>query len=563
MARRPPEWREAMRRARRAGWDPTWIRDWQDVRAVLDGCWYDTTAGEHVVRFFHRYLRHSKGQWAGRLFELLPWEADLLRRLFGWKRADGTRRFRRGGIWVPKKNGKSTLAAGIELYLLVADHEPGAEVYSGAGDRGQAGIIYAEAANMVRRSPDLRKRLQPVDSRKTIAYPGMAALLQALSADVRTKEGLNAHGIVLDELHVQRDRAFWDTLAYAGVARRQPLLLSISTAGVYDATSIAWEQYQYAKGVLEGGKPGDAGIKDWAFFAVVYEADAGDDWTAEATWRTANPSFGVTIDPQTFAEECREAQTEPRKENTFRRYRLNQWVQQVTRWIPLETWDANDQHPLTAEAFAGRVAYGGLDLGSVSDLSAFVLLSECPVDEAALDVWARFWVPEAALTNTRNPNRHLYQQWVREGYLETTPGTVTDYDFIEAGILAEATRLDLRAVVIDRLFQGQEVSNHLMEEGLTVIALGQGFLSMGPPMKEFERRWTSQRMHHGAHPILRWMANNVEVKQDPAGNLKIVKPNHHSDPRKVDGLVALVMALDQVGRQAPPPRYQMLIVGGT
>ena len=204
---------------------------------------------------------------------------------------------------------------------------------------------------------------------------------------------------------------------------------------------------------------------------------------------------------------------------------------------------------MTRDARRGQAASGGLDLGSVSDLSAWVLLFACPEDPDALDVLARFWVPEAALTDPQNPNRQLYQQWVRDGYLETTPGNVTDYDFIEAAILEDAQQFSLQTVGLDRLFQGLEVSNHLTDEGLTVVAIGQGFLSMGPPMKEFERRWTACRIHHGAHPILRWMAGNVEVKQDPAGNLKIVKPNHHRDPRKVDGIVALVMALDQVSRQ--------------
>ena len=533
---------------------------------MLDGCWFDEAAAEHVVEFFRKYLRHSKGrQWAGQPFHLLPWEDDALRRLFGWKRADETRRYRRGGIWIPKKNGKSTLAAGIELYMLVGDDEPGAEVYIGANDRAQAGIIYTEAANMVRRSMDLRKRLSPVDSRKTIAYPGMNALLQAMSSDVATKEGLNAHAVIIDELHAMRARAFWDAIWYAGASRQQPLMLSISTAGVYDPNSIGWEQYQYAKGVIAGGKPGDDGIKDWAFFAMVYEADPKDDWRSPTTWKKANPSFGVTIDPQTFAEECREAQAEPRKENTFKRYRLNMWVQQVTRWIPLETWDANDVHPVAAEALHGAPAEGGLDLGSVSDLSAFVKLFDCPHDPDALDVVARFWVPEDALKeeeetidgkkrrNNRNPNAQLYQQWVKDGYLETTPGNVTDYDFIEAAILEDAQTFELRTVAIDRLFQGQEVSNHLMNEGVNVVAIGQGFLSMGAPMKEFERRWTSKRIHHGGNPILRWMAGNCEVKQDPHGNLKIVKPNSSNDPRKVDGLVALVEALAMVTQRNEEP----------
>jgi phage terminase large subunit-like protein len=488
--RRPPEWNQAIALAKKAKWDPAWICDMQDVRAVLDGCWFELAAADHVVKFFLKYLRHSKGQWAGEPFTLLPWEDDALRRLFGWKRADGTRRFRRGGIWVPKKNGKSTIAAGIELYLLVGDNEPGAEVYSAANDRGQAGIIYTEAANMVRKSPDLKKRLQPVDSRKTIAYPGMAGFLQAMSADVPTKEGINAHGVINDELHAQKSRALWDTLVYAGAARRQPLNLSISTAGIYDHTSIGWEQYQYAKGVLEAGEVGDAGIKDWAFFALVFEATADDDWSSPETWKKANPSFGITIDPDTFAEEFREAQQFPAKQNSFRRYRLNQWVQQATRWIPMDVWAGNNVHAIDHVALAGLTCDAGLDLGSVSDITALAYLFECPDDPHAIDVVMRFWVPEASLSNQKNKNRDLYQQWVNDGYLETTPGNVTDYDFIKAAVIEDAQRFTLRSIAIDRLFQGQQLSLQLAAEGIEVFPLGQGFLSQGAGR---QHRWTRAR----------------------------------------------------------------------
>lgn len=539
------DWTAARRKATRQGWNSSWIRSARDVHATLDGCWFDEEASQHVVDFFGKFLRHSKGQWAGQPFHLLPWEDTLtLRPLFGWQRPDGTRRFRRGGIWIPKKNGKSTLGAGIELYLLVGDNEPGAEVYTLANDRGQAGIIYTEAANMVRKSPDLSKRLQPVDSRKTIAYPGMNALLQALSADVPTKEGINAHGIIIDELHAMRSRALWDTVAYAGAARRQPLQLSISTAGVYDELSIGWEQYQYAKGVL------DDSIHDWAFFALVFEARPKEDWKDPEVHRRANPSYGVTINPATFNEECREAQQSPAKQNAFRRYRLNQWTQQVTRWIPIETWDANHRHEIVEAVYERRRCHAALDLGGVSDISAWVLGFACEDDPEALDLIARFWIPEALLTNPKNPNRERYQQWVDEGFLNTTPGEVTDYDFIEAAILEDAGRFEIVNVRIDRLFQGQQLGTHLVDEGLEVFPMGQGFLSMAAPMKEYERLWLSLKVHHGANPILRWMAENVEVKADAAGNLKIVKPMPMS-PRKVDGQVATVMVIDGVTRDDP------------
>lgn len=545
------DWTKARRRAKAKGWDPSWIADAQDVRAVLEGgCRFDADAGQHVVDFFTRFLRHSKGRrWAGQPFTLLEWQDRLLRRLFGWKRADGTRRFRRGGIWIPKKNGKSTLAAGIELYLLAADGEPGAEVYTGAVDRGQAGIIYGEAANMVRQSPDLRKRLQLVDSRKTIAFPGMAAKLQALSADAEQSEGLNAHGVVLDELHAWKRSNLWDVMQYAGAARDQPLYLVVSTAGVYDETSIGWEQYSYAKGVA------DDRIHDWAFLAVVYEPGPHDDWKDPATWRKTNPSLGVTIDEAIFAEECLAAQQSPAAAAKFQRYRLNIWNRPISRSIDLEVWDAQAGHdePFRPEDFAGGVVFGGLDLSSRSDISAVVYGRTCPDDVTNVDVAARCWVPAERLLDKTNPNAALYRQWVEEGWLEVTPGSAIDYDLIEAAILADAERFDLRELNIDHLFQGQQVANHLTAEGLTVFPMRQTFTGQGPAMAEFRRLELLGGLHHGGHPILRWAADNCESVFDGAQNEKLVKPATNS-AKKIDPMVALVMMLDRVSRcEVDPP----------
>lgn len=541
---------KARSRAQRDGWDPRSIRTDLDARAVLDGgCYYDHEAGERVVRFFSRLLRHSEGEWAGKPFVPFDWQQrDILRPLFAWKRADGTRRFRRGGIWIPKKNGKSTLCSGISGYLQLADGEPGAEIYSAANDRAQAGIIFKHYRRMVEMSPTLMKRIGKdniIPSTKTIYDPQSGSMFQSLSADAPTKEGFNIHGLIVDEIHAMKNRALWDTLIYGGAARRQPLMISISTAGIYDIMTIGWEQYDYARQIVNGNND-----QDWSFFALIYEADTEADWTDPATWKAANPSFGLTVKPDAFAEECREAQAAPTKQNAFRRYRLNQWVQQVTRWIPLDIWDANwpvTHEPITAESQAGRLCDGGLDLGSVSDLSAWILLFECADDPEALDVLAQFWIPEAALKDPRNPNRERYAQWVEEGWLKTTPGPVTNHAFIKAAIVADAERFNLRSMSIDRLFQGQQLQIDLADEGIEVFALGQGFLGQGPPTKEYERRWTSKKVHHGANPILRWMADNVEVRADAANNLKIVKPSPN-DPRKVDGQTALVGAVDRVSR---------------
>ena len=319
--------------ARAQGWSD-WIRSEADERAVLEGCVFDLPGAQRVRTFIEQFLRHSKGEWAGKPFQLLDWQwQNLIAPLFGWKRPDGTRRYRRGYIETPKKNGKSALFSGLSLYLLVGNGEAGAEIYSAAVDRDQASIVFNEAANMAESSPALASRLSVIRSTKRIVYRRTKSFFRALSADVPAKEGLNAHAVLIDELHAQQSRDLWDTLRYAGASRRQPLHLSITTAG-FDKHSICWEQHAYAEQVLAGV------IHDSSFFAYIAAASPGDDWTDLEVWKKANPSFGITVNADQFAEDCREAKESPAKENSFRRYRLNQWTEQDVRWLALDKWDA-------------------------------------------------------------------------------------------------------------------------------------------------------------------------------------------------------------------------------
>jgi phage terminase large subunit-like protein len=545
---------KARRVATRNGWPAEMVRTELDARAVLDaGCWFDVDAAVYVRRFFRDFLHHSQAEWAGQPFELLPWQAhEIIDPLFGWMRRDGSRRYRQCGIWVPKKNGKTTLAAGICLYLLVGDHEPGAQVFSAACDRSQAAMIFRDCAAMVRQSPELASVLDVVESRKEIQHFGENAYYEALSADVPTKEGLNIHGLVVDELHAIDDRKLWSTLVSGGASRRQPLLISISTAGLYKPESIGWEQYTYACQVRDGTS------EDWTFLPVVYEARAEDDWTAPKVWRAANPSFGITAKADQFAEECRRAIEQPAKQNDFLRYRLNIWVQQTLRAIDLRVWDDARVHEVVP--VDGRAWYGGLDLGGSQDMSAWVLVSPCLDDAEALDVRCRFWLPEDTLRSS-HPNVTLYQQWARAGLLQTTPGNVTDERFIQAQILDDARALNLVDGNIDRLFQGLRLAIELAEDGVTLVPMGQGFLSMAVPTKKFLDLVASRRLHHGGHPILRWMANNVVMRRDAAGNCKVDK---EKSVQKVDGIVALVMAIERCERHAaapPPPKFQAFVFG--
>lgn len=489
---------------------------------------------------FIQSLKHVKGRWAGRPFKLLPWQEKIVRDLFGTLRPDGKRQYRTAYIEVPRKAGKSSLSAAIAL-LLLFEGEKGAEVYSAAGDRDQASIVFETAKQMLLTNLELSQAAKAY--RRSIVVPALGASYKVLSADAPTKHGLNAHGIVFDELHVQKNRELWDTLTTSTGAREQPLTVAITTAG-YDRNSICWEMHEYACKVRDGV------ISDPTFYATIFAADETDDWTKPETWHRANPSLGVTVQEDFYAQEVKKALEMPSYENTVRRLYLNQWVQQQSRWISLQLWDEN-AGIVNEEELRGRTCYGGLDLSSVSDITAWVMVFPHDDDPETIDVLCRFWVPEAQLNNTQNRYRDQYRVWAKQGYLKVTPGDAIDYSFIKAQILEDAQKFRLVDLNIDRLFQAHQIGMELQEEGLTVVGMGQGFTSMAVPMKEFERRLLARKIRHGGHPVLRWMADNVAVKQDPAGNLKPDKANSQG---KIDGVVALVMALDRAMRHEQPQR---------
>lgn len=503
--------------------------------------WFDPDSALHAVEFFEGWLRHSKGKFAGKNFTLLPWQKHMLAELFGWVRvADGTRRYRMAYVSTPKKNGKSTLLAGIGLYLLVMDGENGAEVYGAAADREQASVVFREAANMVRASPLLSRELEVIDSRRTIAFRATSSFYRVLSADAFRAEGLNIHGLLFDELHAQRDRRLFDSLRYGGAARAQPLLVSVTTAG-YDRNSICFEQYAYAKAV----------IADWrhdpTFFAWIYEASEGDDWTAEETHEQANPSWGETIDPKDFAADCREATLSSTKENSFRRYRLNQWTQQDTRWLKMEAWNACGSGP--PDSLEGRECWCGLDLATTYDTSAFVAVFPAP--DGTYDVLCRFWIPGDNAQERERRDRVPYALWANDPAtgLRMTDGNVTDYDVIRRDVNDFAKTFNVRQIAIDK-WNATQLSLQLQGDGLDIVGYSQGFGAMSAPSKLLENLVASGRLRHGGNLLLSWMASNASVKIDASGNIRPVKPKPGS-PERVDGIVSLVMALGIHSSQRP------------
>ncbi len=507
------------------------------------GLHFDRAAAEHVIQFFG-FLKHSKGEWAGQPFVLEPWQQFLLWTLFGWKRADGLRRFRTAYVEVPRKNGKTQLVSGIGLYLLAADGEPGAEVYSAATKLDQAKLSWSEAARMVKASPALSRMIREWRASSVLSIEATASRFKPLGADADTLDGLNVHGALVDELHAHRTSAVVDVLETATGARRQPLITEITTAG-YDRTTICWEHHEYSRQVLEGG------IADDSWFAFIAAADEQDSerWDDPVVWAKANPNLGVSVKIDDLERKAEKARHLPSALNAFLRLHLNMWTQQSSRWIPPELWDENNLGAFDEAILEGCECYGGLDLSSVSDLTAWVMVFPSDGDAEAVYVVARFWCPEARLTADDNRYREQYQAWARAGLLQTTPGDAVDYGQIKKAILADARRFRVVDLNVDRLFQGYQLTQELADEGLQVFGMGQGFYGMATPMRELERRLLAKKINHGGNPIMRWMANNVAVRQDPAGNLK---PDKAESQGKIDGIVALVMALDRAMRHGEP-----------
>jgi len=514
-----------------------------DEHAIETGHYFDERSAKRAINFFERYLRHSKGRWAGKPFLLMNWQKyEVIAPLFGWKRKDGTRRFRLAYIEVPKKNGKSGLCSGIALYLLCADGEPGAEVYTAAADHKQAGIVFNESARMVRKSLDLRKRLRIKPSTKTIYYARKSSIYQALSADVETKEGYDISGLVFDELHAQKKRALWDTLRYAGAAREQPLFVSITTAG-FDRQSVCWEQHEYARKILKGQ------VLDPSFFALIYSTNWEDaearntdaeemDWRSEEAWKIANPSLGETIKLEDFRQECLEAQESPLKENAFKRYRLNIWTRAETRWFAIDKWKACGG-TFDLELLKGRRCFGGLDMASVDDLASFSLVFE-PGEDRLLYVLNWSWCPMENLWKRVKKNRVPYDHWMKQGYLIGTEGNAID----EAAILKKIFEIKdvfplLELIGFDR-WGAMNVTHTIEEGGIDVVPVGQGFASMSAPSKTLERAVLDEALRHGDNPVLSWAADNVVIASDPAGNIKPVKDK---STEKIDPVVAMVMAI--------------------
>jgi phage terminase large subunit-like protein len=527
-----------------------------------DGRYYfDEAAAARAVEFYPLFLTHHKGtQFAGQPFDLLPWQRDLLvRPLFGWRRTqDDLRRFRKFILFVAKKNGKTQLVSGLATYLLFCDGEPGAEILIAAADRQQAHVLFNEARAMVEDAVDLSSRADIL--RSEIVFRELRATMRVISAEARTKHGPNLHGVFIDELQAQPDRALVEALERGVAARLQPIIGYLFTAGD-DLDSIAYEEYLYARNLIDGTSTDDRCLP------IVFEAQPGDDWRLIETARKANPSLGVTVPEEYYAGQVTQAVNEPRRQNGYKQLHLNLWTEQREVWIPVESWDACQVAELAPVRPGPRLTVvGGLDLSAKTDLTAFVVLvrrddasgavaepeaissetaSPAPRRglDFAIDLHPFFWMPEDTLRQRAREDEAPFELWRDQGLLRVTDGAAVDYDTVFDAVTQELARRYGYAEIGYDPWSALQFSQQLEAQQFTAVEVPQTFRHLSEPAKLFEALVRTRRVRHDGHPVMRWCVKNAAVKEDPAGNIRPVK---HTRKKRIDGVSATVTALSRL-----------------
>jgi phage terminase large subunit-like protein len=461
----------------------------------------------------------------------MAWQKFVIGSIFGWKLGD-IRRFRTAFVSTARKNGKSTIEAGIGLKALVDEGEAGAEIYSAATTRDQARIVFSEAERMRAASPALRRRI--ASTTNNLSVLDTASWFRPLSADASKMDGLNVFVALVDEVHEHPSAEVIEKLDTGMGARLQPLMYETTTAGV-NRQSICYQHWDFSTKVLEGSIPEITGDRWFAFIATV---DEDDDWQDELAWQKANPSLGTVLRIEDLRAEVALAREMPSKQNSIRRLRLNQWTQQLVRWIDMDLWAANGGD-IDLDALRGRRCIAGLDLARVNDLSSLALVFPPQQDGERWQVIWRHWCPEDDIIERGRRDRAPYVVWRDQGHLIATQGNTTDFKFIEAEILKLAKLYDISELAFDRTFAGEIVRN-LVDEGMELVEFGQGFISMGPASAEFSRRLLARELCHGDDPVATWCASNVTVRTDPAGN---EKPDKERSTERIDPIVAVIMAI--------------------
>lgn len=494
--------------------------------------WFDEAAAQKAVDFIEKFCTHVKGELGGKPFLLEPWQKDdIIRPLFGWKDKDGLRRYRTCYVEIPRKNGKSNLSAAIALYMLFADGEPGAEVISAAGDRGQANIVFHIAQEMIANNRHLRQRAKV--TRNMIEFPERSSWYKSISAEAYTKHGLNCHAVIMDELHTQPNDELTRVLQTSMGARRQPLFIALTTAG-HDRSSICYEFHEYAQKVLDGV------IEDDTFLPVLYCADPDDDWQDEEVWKKANPGYGSICKKGYFEQAVKNAKANPSMVNSFLRLHLNIWTSAETAWIPDDIW-MKGSDPIPFDLLPSLPCYGGLDLASTQDLTAFALLFRDDVRDCFYLLVHQFVNSEKAYTKKLSAGID-YVAFEREGDITITPGNVTDYRIVKNYILEQCAKYDVRSIGYDPHFSTYIVSE-LEADNVVMNKMAQNITTMNGPTKEFEMAVMRGEIIHGGNRCLRWQMGCAVVYTDVNENKRVTKEKQ--DNKKVDGVIASIIAMNE------------------
>jgi len=499
----------------------------------LRGLKWDARAAGIAIDFF-ALLHHSKGaRWGGKPFELQPWQRFIVGSLFGWKRPNGTRRYRTAYIEIPRKNGKTTLAAGIALYLLVADGEPGAEVYSAATMRAQAKLCHEEAKQMVKKSPSLRKCIK-VYQNALIIHKSNSRYMP-LGGDSDNLDGLNPSGLILDEVHAWKTRRLWDVLDSALGARSQPLTLAITTAGA-DLHNVGREQHDFSEQVLQSLVEHDAADAHFAYIATI---DEGDDWKDESTWAKANPNLGVSVDLAELRGKFAKSFAMPSQQSSDKRYYLNVWSNSVDSWIDMDGWRECGRATFDLAELDGRECYGGLDLASSVDIAAFVLAFP---HGKGVRLMPFFWVPKEANNDRERRLREILTPWIKAGFVEATEGDTIDLEVIEAKIEELSARYQIKEIAYDP-WNCEATAQHLARKGIGCIKFAQNMGNFSEPSKRLEKYIADRALWHNNNPVLRWMASNTASVTNGAGHLM---PSRKKSLNKIDGIPATCMAIGRM-----------------
>lgn len=528
--------------------EPRYYSHW---RPMPDGAWFNAVAAHNAVQFFPRYCRLTKKEWAGRPFLLEPWQSEwIIRQAFGWMRADGTRLYRRVIVWVPRKNGKTEMMAGVSHLCLLGDGVPGAECYAIASSGDQSTIVFKAAKDMVAYSEELAEHYEVFE--ESLYVRSTRGIFQPLTGKARGKHGLGTVYMIGDEAHEWPDDRLYTYVRNAMASAAEPLELLISTAGIEEGFGVSlWEE---SLGICEGTWDDPETLV--CIWCAPQDPKAELDIEDPLVWAEANPNLGVSLKYDYMVKAAREAAQSTAKENDFKRYHLNIWVGQEERWLPMTNWNAcatggQDAWKSIADRMLGRRCFGGLDLASTKDFNALVWWFPPERDGERWVMLPRLWWPRVSMMQAVKKSRVPFEAWEEAGAFIATAGNAADHAAIEEQIAADAERFDVQGLGIDR-FNAHSVAINLADAGVPVELVAFGMMSMSGPTKHLESLVLKEECDHGGHPVLRWMASNTAIRRDKSENYM---PSKSSSANKIDGIAAAVMGLAMSNKAPEPQSY--------